>query len=260
MQQTAKLLGTLGTLGTAALAGLFLASCGGGGGSGSSAPTPPPASAAEGLWVGTTNSNRAVTGLVLDDGSDYVLYSVQGNASIIAGVIQGNGTATGGSFSSSNGRDFNLEGLGVLAATVSASYNARQTLNGSVSYSVGAPTTFTSTFNTNYDVTPTLAAVAGTYSGQVAFSLGVENATVAVSGAGALSGAGASGCAVSGSVTPRSRGNAYNLTLTFGGSPCFFTNQTMSGIAYFDSATRRLYAVTPNASRTDGVLFVGVKP
>ena len=252
---------TATVLGAAALAGLFLASCGGGGdGGGSTPPAPPPASAAEGLWIGSTNTNRAVTGLVLDNGDYYVLYAVAGNPSIIAGVIQGTGTATGGSFSSSNARDFNLEGLGVLAATVSASYNARQNLNGTVTYGSNGATTFTSTFSTNYDVTPTLAAVAGTYSGKVAFSLGVENATVSVSGAGALSGTGASGCRVSGTVAPRSRGNAYNLTLSFGGSPCFFANQSFTGIAYFDSATRRLYAVTPNATRSDGILFVGVKP
>lgn len=81
-----------------------------------------------------------------------------------------------------------------------------------------------------------------------------------ITSAGALTGMGVSGCTVSGSVIPRTRGNIFNVSLTFGAAPCFFSNQSMSGIAYFDAATKRLYSATPTAARTDGILFVGVKP
>lgn len=237
---------------------LLVVGCGGGGGD----STPPPAAAtsAEGLYSGTTTTGRAITGLVLDDGTYYVLYSPVGSATAIAGVVQGSGTSSAGTFSSSNTRDFNLEGLGVLSATVSASYVQKQSLNGTVSYSAGGTTSFSSTYDANYETVPSLAALAGTFTGQVASSAGTENATVTVSSAGAISGSGASGCAVSGSASPRTRGNVFNISLTFGGAPCLFANQTLSGIAYFNSAAKRLYAVAPNAGRTDGVLFVGVKP
>ena len=182
------------------------------------------------------------------------------NPVVIGGIVQGSGTSNNGSFSSTNARDFNLEGLGVLNATVSASYNARQSLNGLVSYASGGATTFTSTFNAAYDTTPSLAAVAGTFTGQVAFSQGVENATVTISPNGMLSGTGASGCTVSGNVATRTRGNVYNLILAFGGAPCFFANQTMNGVAYYDSVAKRVYGATPTSTRTDGILFVGVKP
>jgi len=65
---------------------------------------------------------------------------------------------------------------------------------------------------------------------------------------------------MTGSATPRASGNAYNLSITFGGAPCYFENQTMSGIGYFDATSKRLWAATPNASRTEGILFVGTKP
>ena len=120
------------------------------------------------------------------------------------------GASNAGTFSSGNARDFNLEGLGVLAATVSASYVAKQSLNGTVSYSAGGTTSFSSTYDTNYEAVPSLAALAGTFAGQVASSAGNENATVTISSAGAISGSGASGCAVSGSASPRTRGNAFN--------------------------------------------------
>jgi hypothetical protein len=52
----------------------------------------------------------------------------------------------------------------------------------------------------------------------------------------------------------------FNISITFGGAPCLLANQTLSGIAFFDSIDKRLYVATPNPARTDGVLFVGTKP
>ena len=216
-----------------AAATVFVAGCGGGGGGGGDSD-----SSAEGLYSGTTTTGRAVTGLVLDDGTYYVLYSPVGSSNVIAGVIQGTGTSNAGTFSSGNARDFNLEGLGVLAATVSASYVAKQSLNGTVSYSAGGTTSFSSTYDANYEAAPSLAALAGTFAGQVASSAGNDNATVTISSAGAISGSGASGCALSGTVSPRARGNAFNASLTFGGAPCLFANQTLTGIAYFNATAK----------------------
>jgi hypothetical protein len=59
----------------AAAAALSLSACGGGGGDDQSAGNAP---TAQGLYVGTTNTGRAVTGLVLSDGTTYVLYSAVG--------------------------------------------------------------------------------------------------------------------------------------------------------------------------------------
>lgn len=245
--------------GTALVSILLVASCSGGGGGGGSLPAPVPVTSAEGLYLGTTSNNRTMTGLVLDDGTFYVFYSQVGNPSVISGAVQGNGVSNNGSFSSTNVRDFSLEGLGVLTATVSASYASRQTLNGVITYSSGNAISFASTFDAAYDTVPLLSTLAGTYSGEVAFSQGVESASATVSTAGVLSGVGASGCTVTGSVAPRSRGNVFNLSLTFGAAPCFFNNQTMTGVAYFDAPTKRLYAFAPTATRSDAVLFLGVK-
>lgn len=110
-----------------------LAGCGGGGGDASA--TPSPQASPQGLWSGSTSSGRTMTGLVFSDGSFYVLYSAVGNASLIGGVVQGNGAASGTNFTSSNARDFNVEGLGVIPAIVSAAFTPRQSFNGSVTYS-----------------------------------------------------------------------------------------------------------------------------
>lgn len=248
--------GLLGGCGAAGIANSIDSNSGDNGGSGGSATT-----TAEGLWRGTTDTNRSVTGVVLHDGTFYVLYSAAGNPSVIAGVVQGSGTSNNGSLSSSNAKDFNLEGHVVYPVTVSASYYVKQSLNGQVT-SVNPPSgtvSFTSTYDSSYEVTPTISALVGTYLGQVATSGGVESVTLTVNSSGVISGTGASGCAASGTVATRSDGNIYDFSIAFGGAPCQLANQTLIGIAYYNSITHFLYGAAPNASRTDGVLFVGSK-
>jgi hypothetical protein len=253
---------------------LAVVACGGDDGDTTTVPTttvpttttaPTSTETAEGLWVGTTDSNRTVTGLVLDDGTYYVLYSQVGNPTIVGGVVQGSGTSNNGSFTSTDARDFNMEGMGVLDATVSASYTVRQSLGGTVMYGSGDATTFVTTYDSQYDLTPSLAALAGAYGGQVALSQGVEYADVTISESGTVTGVGMSGCTLTGSVSPRSSGNVFNISITFGPAPCYFAGQTFTGHAYYDSDVaeqrlyQRLYAAAPNATRTDGVMFIGEK-
>ncbi len=238
------------------LSSVLLVACGGGAG-GSATSAPAASSPAQGLWSGVTTTNRTVTNLVLGDGSYYMLYSPVSNPAAIAGVVQGTGSASSGVFASSNTNDYNLEGLGVNAATLSASYTAKQSFNGTVTYNAGGTSAFSATYDTSYDAVPSLAVLAGTFAGQVAaLTGGIQNASMTVSSAGVLSGGG-NGCAISGALSPRADGNAYNISITFGAAPCLFAAQTIGGVAYFNSATNELYVVAPNAARTDGIIFVG---
>ena len=215
---------------------------------------------AEGLYNGITSTGRSVAGLILDDGSYYVIYSATNNPSLIADAVVGTGASTNGSFSSADAIDLNLEGLGVVSATVSARYTEKTSLNGNIVYpSLSQTVAFTGTYNAAYETTPTLTAIAGTYSGRAGSLQGTEAATVVVSSAGALSGVGASGCVFTGSVAPHARGNAYATTITFGSAPCLLVNISLTGAAYFDSVTKRIYSIGVNSARTDGTIFVGVK-
>lgn len=76
---------------------------------------PPQATVAEGLYVGATSTGRSFTGLIFEDGTYYVLYSATNDAAVIAGTTLGTGVISNRTFSSSNGRDINLEGWGVWA-------------------------------------------------------------------------------------------------------------------------------------------------
>ncbi|MGI9302241.1 MAG: hypothetical protein ACR2RB_05970 [Gammaproteobacteria bacterium] len=243
-----------------ALTALAMSGCGGGSDP-APASTPSSSGSAEGIWNGTTDTSRTIAGIVLDDGTYYVIYASPGSSAGPSGVIQGNGTSNNGNFSSSNTRDFNLEGLGVLSATVSANSSARQSFNGSINYadpSVGS-VSFTSTYDTRYDATPNLNALAGTYTGDVASSAGSESASVTVASNGSFTGSGASGCTFTGTAIPRSSGNIFNISISFAAAPCVLPNTTVSGVAFFDEASGDLIATAPNSSRTDGVLFIGTK-
>ena len=224
-------------------------------------PTPTPLPTAEGLWTGTTNTARTVTGLVLDNGTFYFLYSPPNQPLRIGGVVQGTGTSSNGAFTSNDARDFSVEGAGTLPATVAGNYVARQTLGGNITYIPTSNTVaFNTTFDSTYDITPTLVVVAGVYAGQLGNSQGVETAALTISPTtGAISGSSNSGCTFSGTVAPRASGNVYDASIVFGPAPCFFANQTLSGIAYYKASVRALYVTAPNAGRTDSVLFVGVK-
>jgi hypothetical protein len=225
-------------------------------------PTSPSANTAEGLWSGTiniNNTNRTLTAAVLDNGTYYFFYSSAVNPNQIAGVIQGTGTSNNGSFTSPNTKDFGI-GVAVQDATISADYASRQFFNGSIAYSGAGTVTFTSSYNAAYDASPTVASLAGDYSGQAGSSGGVQAATVTASDHGTFTGIEPnSKCTFTGTVTARTRGNVFDQRITFDGTNCFFAGSTFQGIVYFDIPTQRLYAASPNSSRTDAAIFFGTK-
>jgi len=247
-------------------ASVALASCGGGGGSSSSAapspPPPPDLGKAEGLWNGTTGSGRSISGLVLDNGTYWFLYTAVGNNAVLGGAIQGEGTSSSGKFASSNGMDFNLEGLGINAFTLAGTYTAKSQLGGTLTYIGGTTNTFTSTYDTDYDLTPSLATIVGTYSGAAvtADSSSPEAATITVAGGGAITGTSAGGCSFTGAASTHAKGNVYDVSVTFGGGVCTNGTSTVTGVAYFIAAQKQLVSTALNSGRTNGFLFVGVKP
>ena len=118
---------------------------------------------------------------------------------------------------------------------------------------------FSSDYDADFDVAPSLAAAAGTYDGKVGLaSRGREFVVMTIAVDGTVTGS-APDCNFGGTAATRIDGNAFNVSLTFGPDRCFFANQTLTGVMYFDSRTRRIYAAVPNAARTDGLVLFGTK-
>ncbi len=251
-----------GLLGCGSLAncwnsGFASVACGGGYGERDVASLPQPtATSAEGRWTGTTLTGRAVAGLVLDDGSYWLFYSARDNPNILAGLVQGIGTSHSGSFGSSNTRDFNLEDAGIRAATMHGSYVPNKSFQGTIAYFNGDTESFTSTSDADAESAPNLTQVAGTYSG---LRTDKNTVTVTVDAAGAISGHSTDGCTVAGTLSPRAKGNVFHTLVTFGGGACRQGTETITGVAFYDTATNRLYSAGLNNARTTSFLFLGTK-
>lgn len=232
-----------------------VSACGDGGGDDSNTTL----GAAEGLWHGTTSTGRSIAGLVLDDGAYWFVYTAVDNSEVIAGAIQGNGSSSNGTFSSSNGKDFNLEGLGINDFTLTGDYAAKSSLSGALTYSSGGSMTFDSSYDTDYDSTPNLATIAGTYSGPSTSTGGPELVSVVISDTGAITGSGTSGCLFNGNATPGAKGNVYNVSITFEGGVCVNGTSTVSGVARFDTSSNQITSMALNSDRTGGFIYVGTK-
>jgi hypothetical protein len=247
-------------LGMAALS-LAISSCGGGGGGGgSSGPPVDTSGTAEGLWNGTTGTGRTIAGLVLDNGGYWFIYTAVGNNTVIAGAVQGNGASSFGKFTSTNGVDFNLEGLGINDFSFSGTYTAKSQIGGTLTYTGGSTNTLSGMYSTDYDLTPSLATVAGTYAGSAATAGGVEAATVTIASGGAITGSSASGCSFTGAATVHPKGNVYDITVTFNGGICSNRTGTVTGVAYYVASSKELVSAALNSTRSNGFLFIGVKP
>jgi hypothetical protein len=262
---------------------LLLAACSSGGGD-SAAPVVPapvvPAGTAEGLWTGTlvdesTSDTRTVKGAVLDDGTYWFLYSAVGTPALMAGALQGDSSTQNGTFASLNGQDFNNELALILPRSVTAHYVMEDNLTGTVTYPGGKALTFTSTFDTEYNVVPVFANVAGTYEGSVfdfphtitISNLGVVTVTTAVGPQSSPSGI-ELGCDFTGTLSTRSQGNVYNISFT--PSPaCIISTllgRTFTGVAFFDAdpAPTKMYVLALHRRSSpfyDYVFpFTGTKP
>ena len=200
------------------------------------------------------------------DGTYHVFYSPANNPAGVAGVVQGSSGTGTGIWSFTDGVDFNLEPEtpSVLPATMSAGFVAKKSFEGTITYESGIKTTVAAIYDAAYESVPTLAALAGTYTGQAGLSAGVRTAKVTVTAGGGITGTVAidktSNCTFSGTATPRTHGNAYDITILLDVAPCPTPKLRVAGIAYLDAAAKRLYVAAPNVAPTDGVLFLGTTP
>ncbi|WP_139077375.1 hypothetical protein [Candidatus Nitrospira nitrificans] len=237
--------------------GFAPAACGGGyRESDVSSLSQPTATSAEGRWTGTTSTGRAVAGLVLEDGSYWLFYKARGNPTVLAGLVQGTGTSHSGSFGSSNTRDFNVEGAGIRTATMRGHYVLNKSFQGTIAYFNGDTESFTSTSDADSESAPNLTQVTGTYTG---IRTDNHQVTVTVDAAGMLSGHASDGCTVAGTLSPRTKGNVFHVTVTFGGGICRTGTETVTGMAFYEAATNRLYIAALNHARTTSYLFLGTK-
>jgi hypothetical protein len=103
---------------------------------------------------------------------------------------------------------------------------------------------------------PSLSKIAGTYSSSA------ESFTI--SSSGTVAGQTYTGCQFNGAVTPKATGeNAYDVTITFGASPCTTAFQTVpfKGVMFIETTTlgTQLFGGITNSSKTVGMYLIETK-
>jgi len=216
---------------------------------------------AQGAWSGTTTTGVSYESIILPNDKFYSVYgTMTGSSFLISGMMTGQGGSRDTSYSASL-TDFFSTGT-VLPASLTASYVAGSSMNGTVSESdyqivfSGRPVP-SSTFP--YDTPATVASIQGVWNGAL---LDGSAATVTINSDGTFTGSN-SGCTFAGSAVPDTSGkNFFNVTITFGGSPCVLPNQQATGIGVeyllADRKTHQLM-VAASVGTSAGTAFVATR-
>jgi hypothetical protein len=229
----------MATLVAALSVGVAVSSCGGG-------------EPYTGLWEGTLDGNRVASAIVLGDGTYYLKYA--GTPGTLGGLVRGTGDFQGARFTSTDGVDYHF--AFPPRAPSRTAINGKVTgSNGLAGNMNGAPLQLN--YLKEFDPDGKVADLAGSYPGEVTFSLGLRQTTFEVTADGKLSTV-LNGCTITGQVTPR-RDDAYDLTIQFGGAPCVFPGAAFSGAAVYSHDLQQLEAAVVNPAFGQAVTFVARK-
>ncbi len=180
---------------------------------------------AQGFYKGTfTFGDSTIYVIVLPNDKFYAVY----RDSIKEWMMAGQGTSNKGNYSASLTNYWWDSGVPV---TLTATYVPGVSLAGSVivvanSYHLGSINATAPPVSTyDYNTPANLTQVVGTWS---------TGTDVTITATGTFTG-NQGGCAFSGTITPDPNKNFYNVTFTYGDAPCYWKNQTGSGVAVVTS-------------------------
>ncbi len=242
----------------AATTSLLLAGCGGGGYD-DGGPGLSPEDAAAGFYDGRTASGRSLSVIVLETGRIYALYGPVGNpgSSEIEGVMAGDGTAYGSTFSSNGLIDVNFANQTATPVALSATFGYSAYFDANLAYLGGGSDSFRSDYSRAYEYIPSVPGIAASYSGQLASATrGVDDAVLSISPSGAVSLSSSGGCLGAGTIYAHPVGNVYDLTISYGGG-CPAAGRTLTGHARYDGVARSLVGITTSPALDRVSLFVG---
>lgn len=211
-----------------------------------------------GRWEGSVDGKPAMA-IVLGDGTYFLKYTA---AAGLGGLVRGTGDFQAGSggiqFVSTDGVDYKF--------AYPPQAPAPATIKGKVSVKHATPAV-NGTLNTSplsmayvrpFDPDGSLRHVAGTYTGEITFSLGLRQATFVVTREGKLSSV-LNGCDITGTVVPRKYDDAFDLTITFGGAPCVFPGASFQGALIYSHDLKQLDAAVANPAYGQAMTFIAKK-
>lgn len=240
-----------------------LSACGGGGSSSgdrdnSSSGSEVATKNAQGLWTGTTDLGEWLFGFVLSDTRYFFMYSEVGGGDI-AGVIIGRAEEYGDKFLSPDAR-YHQFGDEVLPGHVTATFTHKQNITGSFTYVAGGETGFTTGYDPSWEDEPTISAIEGAWEGQAETNVGSESASFTISGDGSINAQVEGGCTWTGSITPRTDGDVFDLTILVASSELCameYRGIEITGVLVFNGI--EIFAMGEDSTRDYGAFFIGKK-
>lgn len=213
----------------------------------------------QGIYEGVTDQGQDVVGLVTDSNELWFIYSIP-YRDAIDGFVQGT-LQEGTNRFTANVTDYQ-QGFGnVQSATVTSNVNTSKNLEGSIDYGRSEIVDFDLSYDTvasSANASP-IGSSTRTFRGEVGVTnSGTENATVTIDNLGNLSGTGASGCPISGSVSNSPSRNYANVDFRFGNSSfCDYAGVRFTGVAYYDSEDKEVVLASISSDKNNGLIFIG---
>jgi hypothetical protein len=212
---------------------------------------------AQGVYSGTSSSGYSFSTIVLPNDKFYAIYgTTTGNFFNVYGMIAGQGKSGTDTITGSL-TDYLFNGQ-TFADTLTATDVPGASISGTITEN-GMPITFNgtalATSSFNYNTAASISAISGTWNGSLLDGTATD---VTINSNGTVSGSNL-GCSFSGTVAADTSGkNFYDVSLTFGASPCLFPNQTATGVAVYyllsDGVTHQLL-VGGTLGNTAGTVF-----
>lgn len=235
----------------------FLVACGGDGGGDEQRP-PQQGDSAEGLWVGETSMGDQMAIFVLEDGATWgVVTQTDGAADVLVSTLHGQTSWSNGTLQGS-GTEFDVR-FGPISANYTGTYEPGNWLEGQVNTEADAePIEFSGHYAPQYDQPASLAALAGTYEGQVATTASPdEDIRFTIAESGAISAADSEFCTGTGHATPHNDKNIFDLWISFVGVGCALENEArVEGVAYLEDGNLIAMGVNPSSQR-EGFFLTG---
>jgi len=236
---------------------LAITGCGGGGGTKTdgSGDTGSTAGEAQGLYSGTTQGGNTFEAIVLPNDKFYALHgTTTGDVLYIDGMMAGQGTSDHGTFKATVTDYTSIPIPGTLTATYVPGTSITGTITG---LGVSMPFSATVISSFNFNTPARISDVSGNWTAMLLDGTSADG-TIASDGSFSATNA---GCSITGKLTPDTAKNFFNVSLTFGASPCLIPNQTAAGVAVyypvFNGAAHQL--VMAGVSGSFGTAFVATR-
>lgn len=234
---------------------LALAACGGGG----SSSAPSTLSSVVGAWEDQTSPRRTLAALILSTGAHWRFYRNSSDNSM--GFEQGTASATGSAFQASV-MDY-PNGFTARSTSVSAQIG-HNTLTGTRTWTAGSDDfALTPMPQAEFDIAhaPLINDIQGNWSGTLSSGSSSSAATFVLQSNGTFTGSNG-GCQYSGTLSPMSGTNAYQVNWNFVLSSCTFTTASPTGLAlayHPTGSSTQLFVAVQDASHQSGWLFTATR-